>query len=66
MTCLLLILKLFGGLILLFILGRTIGHLFKLDKYYEDIHKYQNEKIKRCGNEDDQNYTNQIIINKIQ
>jgi hypothetical protein len=58
MTSLLLILKLFGGLILLFILGGTIGHLFKLDKYYEDIHKNKNENIKRCGNENDQNYTN--------
>jgi hypothetical protein len=58
MTVLLLILKLFGGLILLFILGRIIGHLFKLDKYYEDIHKYKKENIKRCGNGDDQNYAN--------
>jgi hypothetical protein len=58
MTDLLLILKLFGDLILLFILGRIVGHLFKLDKYYEDIHKYKNENIKRCGNEDDQNYGN--------
>jgi hypothetical protein len=54
MTDILLILKLFGGLILLYILGRTIGHLFKLDKYYEDIHKNKNENIKRCGNENDQ------------
>jgi len=58
MTGFLLILKLFGGLILLFILGRIIGHLFKLDKYYEDIHKNKNEKIKRCGNENDQYCTN--------
>ena len=56
MTDVLLILKLFGGLILIFILGQTIGHLFKLDKYYEDIHKNKNEKIKRCGNENDQYY----------
>jgi hypothetical protein len=66
MTGLLLILKLFSGLILLFILGRTIGHLFKLDKYYEDIHKNKNENIKRGGNENDQNCPNKIIINKIQ
>jgi hypothetical protein len=54
MNDLLLIIKLFGGLILLYILGRTIGHLLKLDKYYEDIHKNKNENIKRCGNENDQ------------
>jgi len=54
MNDLLLIIKLFCGLILLYILGRTIGHLFKLDKYYEDIHKNKNENIKRCGNENDQ------------
>ena len=58
MTSLLLILKLFGGLILLFIFGRIVGHILKLDKYYEDIHKNKNEKIKRCGNENDQYYTN--------
>jgi HAMP domain-containing protein len=58
MASLLLILKLFGGLILLFLLGRTIGHLFKLDEFYKDIHKYQNIRIKRCENEDDQNYAN--------
>jgi hypothetical protein len=54
MNDLLLIIKLFGGLILLYILGRTIGPLLKLDKYYEDIHKNKNENIKRCGNENDQ------------
>lgn len=58
MTCILLILKLFGGLILLFLFGRTIGHLFSLDEFYEDIHRYQNERIKRCENEYDQNYNN--------
>jgi hypothetical protein len=51
MTSLLLILKLFGGLILLFIFGRIVGHFLNLDNYYEssqkrkigDIHKYKNE-----------------------
>jgi len=33
MTSLLLILKFFGGLILLFAIGCLVGHLFKLDKY---------------------------------
>jgi len=58
MTCLLLIIKLFGGLILLFLLGRTTGHLFKLDKYYEEIQKNKSKRIHRVENEDDQNYTN--------
>ncbi len=58
MTGLLLILKLFGGLILLYIFGRTVDHILKLDKYYEDIHKNKNENIKRCGNEVDYNYSN--------
>lgn len=57
MTNLILILMLFGGLILLFLLGRMIGHLFKLDEYYEDIEKHKNENIQRLNNEDDQNYS---------
>jgi hypothetical protein len=36
MICLLLILKLFGSLILLFFLRGLIGHLTKLDQYLED------------------------------
>lgn len=55
MTSLSIILTLFGGLILLFLLGRTIGHLFKLDKYYEDMQKHNNEVIKRQVDKDDQN-----------
>jgi len=58
MTGFLLILKLFVGLILLYIFGCTVGHIIKLDKYYEDIHKNKNENIIRCGNEVDQNYSN--------
>jgi hypothetical protein len=58
MTSLLLILKLFAGLILLFLLGRIIGHLLKLDQYYENIHRYKNERIKRHNNEDNQNFSN--------
>jgi hypothetical protein len=46
MTGLLLILKLLGGLILLFILGGIVGHLFKLDKYYEDIHNIKTKILK--------------------
>jgi hypothetical protein len=57
MNGLFLILKLFCGLVLLFLLGLAIGHLFNLDKYYEDIHKNKNENIKRCGNEGE-NYIN--------
>ena len=57
MTSLLIILKLFVGLMLLFILGYIAGHLLKLNKYYEDIHKCNNDVIKRCSNDDDQNDT---------
>jgi|GEM_PF-1374344 len=57
MTSLLLILKLFGGLIILFIFGRIVGHLFKLDKYYEDMEKHKNKNIQRHNNKDDQNYS---------
>ena len=54
MTNISIILTLFGGLILLFMVGRLAGHLFKLDKYYEDMQKNKNEVIKRQRNEDDQ------------
>lgn len=64
MTSLILILKLIGGLILLFILGQIVGHLLKLDKYYEDMHMRKDEGIKKCNNEDDANYNNQIMIKK--
>jgi len=58
MACILLILMLFGGLILLFGLGYLIGHLLKLDKYYEDMQKHISKGIQRQNNEDDQNYIN--------
>ena len=41
MDCFLLILELFSGLILLFGLGKLIGHLLKLNKHIED---QQNKK----------------------
>jgi len=37
MELLLLILKFFGGLILFFVLTGFVGHLLKLDKFYEDL-----------------------------
>jgi hypothetical protein len=57
MTYLLLILKLFGGLILLFGLGYLIGYLLKSDIYFEDMRMHKIEDIQRYNNEDDQNYT---------
>jgi hypothetical protein len=33
MECFLLIVKLFGGLIFLFVFGKLIGYIFKLDDY---------------------------------
>lgn len=63
MTGLLLVLKLFSGLILLFIFGRTVGYLFKLDEYYEDMQKLKNEDIQRHIDEDDQNYISLNINN---
>lgn len=32
----------FGGLFLLFVFGRCIGHLFKLDKYFENDQPSEN------------------------
>jgi len=43
MTELLFILKFLLGLFLMFIIGGFIGHLFKLDKYYEDMQRHNNE-----------------------
>jgi hypothetical protein len=53
MAYILLILMLLGGLILLFGLGYLIGHLLKLDKYYENMQIPINEDIQRHNNEDD-------------
>ena len=36
MESFLLILKFFGGLVLLFGIGKLIGHLLKLNQHYED------------------------------
>jgi hypothetical protein len=47
MTNLVLILKFFGGLILLFIFGIIVGHLFKLDKYYKDIFMDKKEESQK-------------------
>jgi uncharacterized membrane protein len=58
MAIFLFILKFFGGIILLFAVGSLIGHLLKLDKYYEDMQKHKNEEIQKYNNEDDQNYNN--------
>lgn len=46
------ILKFFGGLILLFVVGTLIGHLLKLDKYYEDYQK--NRQVRRDKNQSNQ------------
>ena len=39
MDCFLFILEFFGGLISIFAVGTLIGHLLKLDKYYDDFQK---------------------------
>jgi hypothetical protein len=48
-----LILKFFSGVILVFAFGAVIGHLIKLDKYYDDFYKDYN--IDKFKDEDDQN-----------
>jgi hypothetical protein len=56
MTCFLLILKLFGGLIFLFSFGRTVSHLFKLDKYLIDNQPDLIKVNNNYNNEEAQNY----------
>jgi hypothetical protein len=46
MDCFIFILEFFGGLILLFVIGGLIGHLLKLDKYYDDLQKSNNKQNK--------------------
>ena len=58
MAIFLFILKFFGSIILLFAVGGFVGHLLKLDKYYEDMQKQKNEYVQKDNNEDDQNYNN--------
>jgi hypothetical protein len=45
MASLPLILLFFGGLILLFVLGNLISHLFNLDQYYEDVNPRENTDV---------------------
>jgi hypothetical protein len=52
------ILKFLVSLILLFAVGRIVGHLLKLDKYYENMQKHKNEDIQTHNNEDNQNDNN--------
>lgn len=53
------ILKFFGSIILVFAVGGLVGHLLKLDKYYEDMQKQKNEYIQKHNNEDDQDDNNE-------
>ena len=55
MATFLFILKFFGGIILLFAFASIIGHLLKLDKYYEDMQKHKNEEFQTHNNADHQN-----------
>lgn len=51
------VLKLFGGLILLYLFGRILSHFLKLDKYYEEMQKHKDQVIQRGSNRADQNLT---------
>jgi hypothetical protein len=48
-----LLLNFFGGIIIVFAVGGLIGHLLKLDKYFEEkLHSHNEDFQCDCNNDD--------------